>query len=192
MRFRVRKGRVIGYSLITLGVVFLTIGLVMPFYKSPQRLQGSGPNVDFSAKLPYFIRSYIIPPIDDGQPINLSVLSDHPGSTTVLLAAYDSNSQTITGPVLLNVAFAKDQKGVAIFTAAGKTSPYMLQITSYNSSFTFNLTSVWSPFYELRSLATLGLATTPFGLVIVYYDSIAERKEKMFEEALKGVPRPTA
>jgi hypothetical protein len=132
----------------------------------------------------------MVPPIDTGQRINLSVLSDRPGSTTVLLAAYDPEAQTISGPVLVNVVFAKDQKGVAIFTNVTKTAPYMLQITSYNSSFTFNLTSVWSPFYELRSFTTYGLATTPFGLVIVYYDGIVEKRDKMFEEAVRGIPKP--
>ncbi len=189
MPFHIRRGQVIGYSLIVLGLFFLTIGFVMPFYKSPQRLQGNGPNVVFSSNLTYAISSYIVPPIDIGQPINLSVLSDHPGSTTVLLAAFNTESQTITGPVLLNVAFAKDQKGVAVFTSAGRASAYMLQITSYNSSFIFNLTSVWSPFYDLRSFATFGLATTPFGLVMVYYDDIAEKKERIIEEALKGIRR---
>lgn len=161
----------------------------MPYYKSPQRLEGTGPNVHFTTNLSYAIRSYVIPPIDEGQPINLSVLSDRPGSTTVLLAAFDPQTDTITSPVLVNVVFGKGQKGVAVFTNATKGGPYMLAITSYNSSYTFTLASVWSPFYDLRSFTTYGLLAVPLGLVIVYYDGIVERRERMFEEAMKGIPK---
>lgn len=183
----IRKGRTVGYSLIALGVFFLVIGLTMPYYKSPQHLQGTGPNLDATADRPYVIRSYIVPPIDAGQRINLSVLSDKPGSTTVLLAPYDPRDQTIASPILVNAVFAKDQKGLAVFTNASRTASYILMVTSYNSSFSFILASVWSPFYELRSFTIYGLATIPFGLVIVYYDGIVEKREKMFQEALRGI-----
>ena len=183
-----RPGKTVGYVLISLGVFFLIVGLIMPYYKTPQRLAGSGPNVEFASDRPYVIKSYIVPPIDEGQPINLSVLSDRPGSTAVLLAAYDQQAQTISGPPLLNVVFAKDQKGMAIFTQASKSAPYTLMITSYNSSYTFTLTSVWSPFYDFKSFTTYGLLTVPLGLVVVYYDGIVERRDRMFEEALRSIP----
>ena len=165
----------------------LIVGVMMPNYKTQQRLEGTGPNVEFTAKQPYWIKSYIIPPIDVGQPINLSVLSDRPGRTAVLLAPYDPWIQAIAGPPLVSVVFAGDQKGMAVFTNASKTAPYMLSITSYNSSYMFHLTSVWSPFYEFRSMTTFGLAVTPFGLIMIYYDGIVEKREKMYEAAMKGI-----
>jgi hypothetical protein len=165
----------------------LIVGLVMPYYKMQQRLDGSGPNIVFTETRPYWIRSYIIPPIDAGQPITLSVLSDRPGSTVVLLAPYDPQSQTVSGPPVVNTGFAGDQRGMAVFSRATKSSPYMLMITSYNSSYTFSLTSVWSPFYEFRSLTTFGIGITPFGLVMIYYDGIVEKREKMVEEAMEHV-----
>jgi hypothetical protein len=73
------------------------------------------------------------------------------------------------------------------FTSADQSGPYMLMITSYNSSYIFYLDSVWSPFYELRASTTIGLALLPIGIVVIYYDGIAERREKMFKEALKGI-----
>ncbi len=184
---RPRVGQILGFMLVVLGVTLLVIGTLLPYYKTPQRLQGTGPKVEFTATRPYWITSYIVPPIDKGQPINLSVLSDRPGSTTVLLAPYDPQSQAITGPVLVNVVFAQDQKGMVVFTNASKTAPYMLVITSYNSSFTFHLTSVWSPFYEYRYATTFGIAAVPFGLVMLYYDGIMEKREKQIEEALKNL-----
>jgi len=176
--------------LVVFGVTLLVIGTLLPYYKTPQRLQGTGPNVEFTPSRPYWITSYIVPPIDRGQPINLIVLSDRPGSTTVLLAPYNPQSQTIAGPALVNVVFAEDQRGIVVFTNASRTAPYMLVITSYNSSFTFHLTSVWSPFYEYRYVTTFGIAAVAFGLVMLYYDGIMEKREKQFEEAMKSIKLP--
>jgi hypothetical protein len=182
---------VIGDSLIVLGVILLIIGLLMPYYKIPQRISGTGPNVQFTPTRTYWIRTYIIPPIDRGTPINLSVMSDRSGATWVLLGPYDTQTQSLAGPPLVNTVFAKDQKGLVTFIIADKSGPYMLMITSYNSTYSFYLSSVWSPFYELRSSTAIGLAVLPIGIVTAYYDGIVERREKMFEETLAGIPKRT-
>lgn len=186
---RVRKGQAIGIVLFTLALIFLFVGTVMPYYKSPQRIQGSGPKVEFTSSLPYWIDAYFIPPIDVGSPISLSVSSDRTGATTVLLAPYDQDRQTITGPILVNVVFASSEKGLVVFTNASRSGPYLLTITSYNSSYTFYLSSVWSPFYALRSLTIYGLGLLPLGAAIWYYDRIVERRERMAEEALRGIKK---
>ncbi len=181
----VRRGQLAGSSLIVLGIILLIIGIIMPYYKSPQRLDGNGPNVEFSSNRSYWIKTYIIPPIDAGNPISLNLLSDKAGSTTILLAPFDQQTQTITGPAVVNAVFGKDQKGLVIFTQATRSAPYMLMITSYNSSYTFYLDSVWSPFYQFRASTTYALGILPVGLVMLYYDSITEKRERMFEKALR-------
>jgi hypothetical protein len=186
-----RKGKILGGFLFALGIMMLIVGLVMPYYKTQQLLEGTGPNIEFTPQQQYWIKSYIIPPIDVGTPINLSVLSDRPGRTVVLLAIYDQQQQSIVGPALVNTAFAENQKGLAVLTTAPRTSSYMLSITSYNSSYVFSLTSVWSPFYEFRSMTTFGIAVVPLGLITIYYDRIAERREKMFEAAMKNIREKT-
>jgi hypothetical protein len=188
----IRKGRLIGNSLIVLAVILMIFGLLMPYYKTPQRLSATGPDIEFTSTRSYWITTYIIPPIDKGTPINLSILSDKTGATWILLAPYDSQTQNLGGPPVINVVFAKDQKGFVTFTSAERSGPYMLMITSYNSSYTFSLSSVWSPFYELRALTTMGLAILPIGIVATYYDGIVERREEMVREALKGIPKDTS
>ena len=183
----IRKAKAIGVILFTLGLIFLFIGTVMPYYKSPQRLEGSGPGIEFTASRPYWINSYFIPPIDAGQPISLTVLSDRAGATTVVLAYYDENLQSIVGPPLVDVIFAPDQKGLVAFTRADRSGPYFLTIDSFNSSFTFYVASEWSPFYRLRTLAVYSFGLLPVGAVIVYYDEISEQREKMVEKALRGI-----
>jgi len=164
----------------------------MPYYKVPQRLTGTGPNVSFSSKTTYWTRFYIVPPIDQGTPINLNLLSDKAGRTSVILVPYDPQLQTIVFPPLVNVVFRNDQRGIVVFANATRSGPYMLMITSYNSTYQFSVSSVWSPFYDLRSATTFAILLIPIGLVTIYYDGIVERKEKKFNEALKGLPRQLA
>ena len=187
---RIRKARALGVILFTLGLIFLFVGTVMPYYKSAQRLEGSGPGIQFTASRPYWINSYFIPPINAGQPIGLTVLSDRAGSTTVILAYYDEKFQSIVGPPLVDVIFAPDQKGLVTFTRADRSGPYFLTIDSFNSTFTFYITSDWSPFYPLRTLAVYSFGLLPVGAVIAYYDEIAEQREKMVEKALKSIKEP--
>ena len=89
------------------------------------------------------------------------------------------------GPLLVSVIFGPDEKGLSVFTKADRSGPYLLTITSYNSSYTFYLTSVWSPFYGLRTLTIYAFGLIPIGLVTIYYDEIVERRERMEEEALQ-------
>jgi hypothetical protein len=185
----IRRAKAAGIILFTVGLIFLFVGTVMPNYKSPQRLEGSGPGIEFTPSRPYWINSYFIPPIDTAQPISLTVLSDREGATTVVLAYYDENLQSIVGPPLVDVIFAVDQKGLVVFTKADRSGPYMLTINSFNSSFTFYIASVWSPFYNLRALAIYSFGLLPIGAVIVYYDQIAEERERMIEEALRGIKK---
>jgi len=183
----IRKAKAIGVILFTLGLIFLFLGTIMPYYKSPQRLEGSGPGVEFTVSRPYWINSYFIPPIDARQPISLTVLSDRAGATTVVLAYYDENLQSIVGPPLVDVIFAPNQKGLFVFTQADRSGPYFLTIDSFNSSFTFYIASRWSPFYWLRTLAVYSFGLLPVGAVVVYYDRISEQREEMVEKALKGI-----
>jgi len=161
----------------------------MPYYKSPQRLEGTGPGVNFTPSRPYWINSYLIPPIDAGQPISLTVLSDREGATTVVLAYFDEALQSIVAPAVVSVIFSPDEKGLAVFTKADRSGPYLLTITSYNSSYMFYLTSVWSPFYGLRNLTIYSFGLFPLGLVMIYYDEIVEKRKQMEEEALRTIKR---
>jgi hypothetical protein len=185
----VRRAKAAGIVLFTVGLIFLFVATVMPYYKSPQRLEGTGPDIPFTPSRPYWINSYFIPPIDAGQPISLTVLADREGATTVVLAFYDENLQNIVAPSLVNVVFAPDEKGLVVFTKANRSGPYLLIITSYNSSFTFYLASTWSPFYKLRTLAIYAFGLIPFGLVMTYYDGILEERERMANDAIKGIHR---
>lgn len=179
-----------GNAMIVLGVTLILISVVMPNYKVPSRLSDSGPHITFQRDRPYVISTYITPPIDKGTAISLNLLSSRSNATALLLAPFDPNQETIETPVLLNVVFGPDQKGLVYFTTAPRTSQYMLMITSYNSTFEFRLVSIWSPFFEFRGLIVFGLLALPVGVVALYYDELVEKRERMFEKALRGIPPP--
>jgi hypothetical protein len=180
-----RRNRVIANALIVIGVLLLLTGILMPYYKIPQRLTVEGPRIQYE---PYTVSTYLVPPIDKGTPINLNFLSDKAGTTTILLAPFDTVDQSIDLPVVLHVSFSQTQKGLVFFASAPKTARYMLMITCYNSSsFRFRLDSVWSPFYQYRSATVFGIFVLLLGIVSVYYIEYAERKEEMFRKALSGL-----
>ncbi len=177
--------KVLANALIVLGVILLITGTLLPYYKIPQKLLAHGPKDQYG---PYTISTYIIPPIDQGTPINLNFLSDRPGTTTILLAPFDPVEQNIDLPVVLHVTFGATEKGLVYFGRAPKSALYLLMITSYNgTSFQFILDSVWSPFYEYRYATTFGIFVLLAGIASLYYFEYAERKERMFNKALSGL-----
>ena len=186
-----RLGMLFGNAMIVLGVSLIVLSIMMPYYKVPARLSGAGPHGAFRRDEPYIVSTYITPPIDKGTAISLTILSSKPSTTAILLAPFDPNQETIEPPIVLNVVFGPSQKGLVYFSTAPSTAQYLLMITSYNSTFEFRLSSVWSPFYDFRGLIVLGLLALPVGIVALYYDGLVERRDRMFKEALKGIPRPT-
>lgn len=177
-----RHKKVLANASIVFGVVLLITGTLLPYYKIPEKLSAHGPRDQYG---PYTISTYIIPPIDQGTPINLNFLSDRPGTTTILLAPFDPVEQNIDLPVVLHVTFGATQKGLVYFGRAPKSGLYLLMITSYNgTSFQFILDSVWSPFYQYRNATTFGIFVLLAGIASVYYFEYAERKERMFNKAL--------
>ena len=167
------------------GVLLLIIGLLLPYYKTPQRISATGPKVQ---SLPYTVSTYIIPPIDAGAPISLHFQSDKSGATTILLAPFNANEQTIEIPPVLHVVFAPTQQGIVFYSPAPKTAPYLLMVTSYkNSTFQFIFDSVWSPFYPYRDATVFGVLSLMIGIASLLYSEHAERKERMFRKALTGL-----
>lgn len=170
---------------IVFGVLLLITGVLLPYYKTPQRMAGSGPRAQYA---PYTVSTYIVPPVDKGTPISLDFLADKPGATTLLLAPFDSQQLTINLPTILYVTFGPNQKGIVFFATAPKSGPYLLMITSYNSSFQFHLNSVWSPFYQYRGGATtLGIFVIFAGLISLYYYEYKERRDQMMDKALRDL-----
>jgi hypothetical protein len=161
------------------------VGAVLPAYKSQQTFTASGPRISFTRERNYWIDFYLIPPIDEGTPIFFSLVSTKPGSTWVFLAPFDLQTESISGPSVVNEKLGPNDRGLVVFGKATKTSMYTLRITSWNSTYSVRIESRWSRFFQFRYGIVVGAGLIPASLFLFYYDGIVEKRDRMFEEALR-------
>ena len=183
--FGLRKLRVLAAILLSLGIGAVIVGMVLPAYKSPQAFTASGPNVTFTADRNYWIDYYLIPPIDEGTPITLTLVSSKPGTTWVSLAPFDLQTESISGPPVVNEMLGPNQTGLVYFGRSTKSAVYSLKISSWNSTYTIRIESRWSRFFDFRYGIVFGAGLIPASFLLFYYDGIVEKRDKMFEEAIR-------
>jgi hypothetical protein len=99
-----------GRLLLAVSVGLLALGFVLPQYKTPQTFTASGPNVNFTSEREYWIDFHLIAPIDEGQPITLTLVSSKPGSTHVCLGPFDLQTSLFSGPPLLNKMLGENKR----------------------------------------------------------------------------------
>jgi len=174
---------------LSLGFGAVIMGALLPAYKSPQILEASGPKLPFTAQRTYSIDLYLIPPIDEGSPIVLVLMSSRHGSTWVYLGPFDMQSESISGPPVVNEMLSRNETGLVVFGRAPKSSVYSLRITSWNSSYTIRVQSIWSPYFDLRCGTVIGAGLIPAALALLYYDRLVEERDRIFEEAMGKAKR---
>jgi hypothetical protein len=180
---------VLAALLLSLGIGAIIVGMILPAYKSQQTFTATGPHIAFTPERNYWIDFYLIPPIDEGTPIMLSLFSSKPGSTWIFLAPFDLQTESLSGPSVVNEMLGPNDTGLVFFGRATKSSIYSLRISSWNSTYSVRVESRWSRFFEFRYGIVAGAALVPASLLLFYYDGIVEKRDRMFEEALKGKGR---
>jgi hypothetical protein len=174
------KYRVLGVVLLSLGMVFLILGVVLPEYRTSQTFTASGPNVTFTSERGYWIDFYLIPPIDEGQPITLTLVSSKPGSTQICLGPFDLQTSLFSGPPVVNEMLGQNEAELVVSGRATKAGVYSLRITSWNSTYSVRVQSVWSPYYfSLRYVIVVAGALVLGSLLLLYYGGIVEKRERM-------------
>jgi hypothetical protein len=161
--------------------------MILPAYKSQQAFTAKGPDITFTHERNYWIDFYLIPPIDEGTPIMLSLFSNRPGSTWIFMAPFDLQTESVSGPPVVNEMLGPTTNILVFFGRATKSSVYSLRITSWNSTYSVRVESRWSRFFQFRYGIVAGAALVPASLLLFYYDGIVEKRDRMFEKALKGV-----
>jgi len=182
-----RRLRILAALLLSLGVGALIVGVILPAHKTPQTLTASGPRLPYTAERNYWIDFYLIPPIDEGRPITLTLVTNIPGSVWVYLGPFDMQTESLSGPPVVNEMLRQNETGLVVFGCATKSAVYSLRITSWNSSYTISVQSIWSPYFEFRYGIVVGAGLVPASLLLLYYDRIVEKRDRMFEEALKDL-----
>ncbi len=171
--------------MLSLGIGALIVGVILPAFKSQQTFTASGPHITFTPERNYWIDFYLIPPIDQGTPIMLSLVSSKPGSTWVLLAPFDLQTESVSGSSVVNEMLGPNDTGLVVFGKATKSSMYTLRISSWNSTYSVRIESRWSRFFDFRYGIVLGAALVPASLFLFYYDGIVEKRDRMYEKALR-------
>jgi hypothetical protein len=177
--------------LLSLGIGAIIVGAILPAYKSQQTFAATGPHITFTSERDYWIDFYLIPPIDEGTPIMLSLFSNKPGSTWIFLAPFDLQTESVSGPSVVNEMLGPTDTGLVFFGRATKSSMYSLRISSWNSTYSVRVESRWSRFFQYRYGIVAGAALVPASLFLFYYDGIVEKRDRMFEKALKGIEAGT-
>jgi len=121
----------------------------------------------------------------------LSLFSNKPGSTRIFLAPFDLQTESVSGPSVVNEMLGPTDTGLVFFGRATKSSMYSLRITSWNSTYSVRVESRWSRFFQFRYGIVVGAALVPASLFLFYYDGIVEKRDRMFEKALKGIEAGT-
>ena len=62
-------------------------------------------------------------------------------------------------------------------------SEYFVSVVSIRNNYTLTISSIWSPFDSLRAYLYLGISAIPAGLLIIYYDRIVEKRDRMYRDA---------
>ena len=167
--------------LLSLSVGFLILGAILPAYKTPQTFTASGPNVTFTSERNYWIDFYLIAPIDEGQPITLALVSSKPGSTQVCLGPFDLQTSLFSGPPVVNEMLRENETELVVFGRATRSGVYSLRITSWNSTYSVRVQSVWSPYYfNFRYVMVVAGGLVLASLLLLYYGRIIEKRERVF------------
>jgi hypothetical protein len=66
---------------------------------------------------------------------------------------------------------------------------YSLKISSWNSTYTIRIESRWSRFFDFRYGIVFGAGVIPASFLLFYYDGIVEKRDKMFQEAIRNAKR---
>jgi hypothetical protein len=175
--------------MLSIGIGTLIMGLILPAYKSQQAFTASGPRITFTSERTYWIDFYLIPPIDEGTPIMLSLFASKPASTWVFLAPFDLQTESVSGTPVVNEMLGPNNSGLVVFGRAPKTSMYSLRISSWNSTYSVRVESRWSRFFQFRYGIVIGAGLVPASLFLFYYDGVVEKRDRMWREALARATR---
>jgi len=107
------------------------------------------------------------------------------------LAPFDLQTESVSGPSVVNEMLGPTDTGLVFFGRATNSSMYSLRISSWNSTYSVRVESRWSRFFQFRYGIVVGAALVPASLFLFYYDGIVEKRDRMFEKALKGIEAGT-
>jgi hypothetical protein len=176
-----RKLKALGNFLTIIGIIIIFASTILPLVKLPQTYVKRGPSVKLDETTQYWIDTSILPNIDKGTPFSVDLVGGHSGGLGITILPFRDGAVIAGASPLINQIFTADQQR---FTASANTSifsEYLVSIVSIRNNYTLTINSRWSPFDSFRAYTYLGLSALPAGLLIIYYDNILEKRDRLFK-----------
>lgn len=186
-----RRLKGIGTVLLIVGIAVTFMSTAVPYVKVSQTFYEEGPGIKFNENTTYWINIWIIPPIDAGESLFVMVESSRPGGAQITILPSREGEIIAGATPIVRYALAPNQHTYSTVTVVPLTSEYFVFVASFESNFTLLINSRWSPFYDVRTYVYFGLGGVAAGIVILYYDRIKEKQERMLREALQGPLKPS-
>jgi len=181
-----RKLKTLGTLLTITGLVIIFVSSIFPLIALPQTLVRKGPSVTFNDNIKYWIDIIGLPTIKKDTSFYLEIIGDKTGGLVVTVLS-SKNGVVIAGSSpLISYLFDSNQKRFEVAPKTEMESEYIVSIVSIQNYYTITISSIWSPFDAYKTYLYPGLFTLPAGLLLLYYDNIQEKREKVIKESLNN------
>lgn len=176
---------------LLLGVALVLVGFVVPMIQVPGTIFKTGPGIgsNETEALISWTDLEETPPIGAGQSLNIQASESGSGTVTLQIVQQDPSGNL---PDAYLITLDQTVPTANLTIPVKYFNPFVLLITSYNSTYSVSVRGDWVQFYQ----ASLGIywgATLVFaGLVMLYYYRIVERREAVFRKAMEDATKETA
>jgi hypothetical protein len=166
-----------------MGILIVFSSTVLPIVKLPQTLTRKGPSVNLTESQSYWIDTFLLPTIDNDTVIIVTIRGDHPGGLGITVIPFRDGAVVVGALPIINYIENVSQKSFTLSAKTKMMSEYFVSVVSIMNNYTLTIDSIWSPFDSLRTYVYLGISAIPAGLLILYYDNIIEKRDRIYKNA---------
>jgi hypothetical protein len=166
-----------------MGILVVFSSTILPIVKLPQTLTKTGPSVNLSQYTSYWIDTFVLPTIDNDTEVTVMLRGDHQGGLGITIISFRDGAAVIGALPIINYIEEPSQQTFTISAKTNMKSDYFVSVVSIRNNYTLTINSVWSPFDSLRPYLYLGISAIPAGLLLIYYDRIVEKRDRMYKNA---------
>jgi hypothetical protein len=166
-----------------MGILVVFSSTILPIVKLPQTFIKKGPSVNLTEYMSYWIDTFILPPIDNDTKVVVTLRGDHSGGLGITIIPFRDSAPVVGALPIINYIENISQQTFTLSSKTTMKSEYFVSVVSIRNNYTLTINSIWSPFDSLRAYLYLGLSAIPAGLLIIYYDRIVEKRDRMFKDA---------
>jgi hypothetical protein len=167
-----------------MGILVLFSSTILPIVKLPQTLTKTGPSVNLTQYMNYWIDTFVLPTIDNDTTVVVTLRGDHAAGLGITIIPYSDGAPIVGALPIVNYIEDPSQQTFTLSSKTTMKSEYFVSVVSIRNNYTLTISSIWSPFDSLRAYLYLGICAIPAGLLIIYYDRIVEKRDRMYKAAL--------